>query len=110
MEIADYLRFALALAFVLGLIGILAIVAKRFGMAPRISKGLGTSDKRLRIVDVATVDAKRRLVLVRRDDVEHLILLGPTSETVVETGIAAGNGSGEPADSRSHIKVAHERG
>ncbi len=110
MEFGDYFRFALALAFVLGLIGILAVVAKRFGMTPRVSKGLGSSNKRLRIVDVASVDAKRRLVLVRRDDVEHLILLGPTTETVVETGIKVETGNDEPAGNRAHIKVAHERG
>lgn len=101
MDYGDYLRFALALIFVLGLIGVLAIVAKRFGMAPRISKGLGPSGKRLQIVDVTTVDAKRRLVLVRRDDVEHLLLLGATSETVVETGIKTE--AGRPG------KVTHER-
>jgi flagellar protein FliO/FliZ len=35
------------------------------------------------------VDAKRRLVLVRRDDREHLLLLGATQDVVVESGIAA---------------------
>jgi flagellar protein FliO/FliZ len=44
--------------------------------------------KRLSIVEVSPVDAKRRLVLVRRDGVEHLVLLGATNETVIETGIA----------------------
>ena len=33
------------------------------------------------------LDTRRRLVLVRRDDVEHLILLGAASETVIERNI-----------------------
>jgi hypothetical protein len=48
----------------------------------------------LSIVEVAGIDAKRRLLLVRRDDVEHLILLGGTSEIVVERGITPPDTSG----------------
>ncbi len=88
MEFTDYLRFVAALAFVVGLIGLLAIAAKRFGMAPRIVKDPGRKG-RLAIVDMAPLDGRRRLVLVRRDDVEHLVILGANSETVVETGIPA---------------------
>lgn len=42
---------------------------------------------RLAVMDAAAVDATRRLVLVRRDDVEHLILIGGTSDLVVEQNI-----------------------
>ena len=89
MEFADYLRFIAALAFVVGLIGILALVARRFGMTPRITRTPGKRGKRLSIVDILPVDGKRRLLLIRRDDVEHLVLLGPNSETIVERGISA---------------------
>ena len=89
MEFADYLRFIAALAFVVGLIGILALVARRFGMTPRITRTAGKRGKRLSIVDILPVDGKRRLLLIRRDDAEHLVLLGPNSETVVERGISA---------------------
>ena len=30
---------------------------------------------------------RHKLMLIRRDDVEHLVIVGPTGETVVETGI-----------------------
>ncbi len=43
--------------------------------------------KRLDVVDQATVDGRRRLVLVRRDDVEHLIMTGGPVDVVIETGI-----------------------
>jgi flagellar biogenesis protein FliO len=42
---------------------------------------------RLSVTDAAIVDDKRRLVLVRRDNVEHLILIGGPSDVVVEQNI-----------------------
>ena len=87
MELDTYLRFALALIFVLALIGIAAWLARKAGLGTRVAKAK-TSRRRLSIVEVSAVDGKRRLVLVRRDGVEHLVLLGATGETVIETGIA----------------------
>lgn len=48
---------------------------------------------RLAVLDAAAVDPRRRLVLVRRDDVEHLILIGGPSDVVVESGIGASGGA-----------------
>lgn len=42
---------------------------------------------RLAVLDATAVDSQRRLVLVRRDDVEHLILIGGPTDVVVEQGI-----------------------
>lgn len=42
---------------------------------------------RLQVLDAAAVDARRRLVLVRRDNVEHLIMIGGPTDIVVESGI-----------------------
>ena len=94
MDLEGYFRFAIALVFVLGLIGLLALVAKRLGMAPRVTVSASRGDKRVNIVDVTNIDGKRRLILVRRDDTEHLILLGVNGETVVESAIQS---SGTPA-------------
>ena len=44
---------------------------------------------RLGVIEQATVDSRRRLVLVRRDDVEHLIMTGGPVDVVIETGITA---------------------
>lgn len=49
----------------------------------------GKSRHRLAVVDAAPVDANRRLILVRRDDVEHLLLIGGSGDVIVETGIGA---------------------
>lgn len=42
---------------------------------------------RLTVTDAAAIDSQRRLVLVRRDDVEHLILIGGPSDIVIEQNI-----------------------
>lgn len=81
-----YLQFAMALVFVLALIGGLAAVARRLGYGHAVR---GPRSRRLALVEVMSLDAKRRLVLIRRDQVEHLLLLGPGGEQVVESGIAA---------------------
>jgi flagellar protein FliO/FliZ len=46
-------------------------------------------EKRLDVVDQANVDGRRRLVLIRRDDVEHLIMTGGPVDVVIETNIGA---------------------
>ncbi|WP_425418154.1 hypothetical protein [Oricola indica] len=43
---------------------------------------------RLGIVDATAVDNQRRIVLVRRDDVEHLVMIGGENDLVIETNIA----------------------
>lgn len=96
MDILDYMRFLGALVLIVGLIGGAAWAAKRFGLAPKVTGGNG----RIGIVAVQSLDARRKLVLVRRDDHEHLLVLGPTSETVVETGILNGS-SGQDLERRS---------
>ena len=89
MEVMDYFRFFLALVFVLGLIGLLAALARRAGLgfpAKAIKPG---GKRRLSVVEVTAVDGRRRMGLVRRDNVEHLLLISPTTEMVIERGISA---------------------
>lgn len=87
MDLVSGFRFVLALVVVIGLIAALAWLLRKYGNG-RVTLGGGKG--RLAVVEAAHIDAKRRMVLVRRDDVEHLILLAPNSETVIETGIASG--------------------
>lgn len=44
---------------------------------------------RLQVVDATSIDNRRKLVLVRRDNVEHLIVIGGQNDLVVEAGIGA---------------------
>lgn len=84
----SYLRFFLALVFVIGLIGLAATAARRMGLGYRLpSKGNGRQ-RRLAIVEVMPLDTRRRLVLLRRDETEHLVLLGGESDLLLEGGIA----------------------
>jgi len=46
-------------------------------------------EPRLGVMEQASVDSRRKLVLIRRDDVEHLIMTGGPVDVVIETGIAA---------------------
>ncbi|PZQ48456.1 MAG: hypothetical protein DI551_01510 [Micavibrio aeruginosavorus] len=87
MEWYDYAKFVAALAFVLGLMGGLALVLKKIGLG---NVGMTPPDKRrLRIVEILTLDPRRKAVLLSRDGVEHLVILGGNGETVVETNIKA---------------------
>ena len=80
----SYPRYLLSLVFVLGLIGLLAWLLRKFGPPVRLR---GPGARRLSVVEILPLDARRRLVLLRRDGKEHLILLGPTQDVVIETGI-----------------------
>jgi flagellar protein FliO/FliZ len=44
-------------------------------------------EKRLDVVEQWSLDARRRLVLIRRDNVEHLIMTGGPVDLIIETGI-----------------------
>ncbi|WP_404425360.1 FliO/MopB family protein [Thalassospira australica] len=86
MEFSAYFRFVAALVFVLGMIGVLALVARRFIPGAR-NINRRHKERRLSIVEVVPVDTKRRLVLLKRDDTEHLVLLGPSGDSVIERNI-----------------------
>jgi len=86
LELSSLLRFALALAVVLALIVIVAWIARRL-LAGGV-QGLGRQ-RRLALVETLPLDAKSRLAIVRRDGVEHLIYLGPSGSSVIESGIVA---------------------
>ena len=82
MEPESLLRFAAALAFVVALIAAIAWLARRWmpgGVAVSASKR-----RRLQIVETLALDPKTRAVLLRRDDVEHLVVVGPAGATAIE--------------------------
>src|SRR6266702_1414777 len=81
------LTFLFAFIAVLALIGVAAWLVRRFG-----TNRLGANTNRgrmprLAVIDAAAVDGRRRLVLVRRDNVEHLLMIGGPSDIVVEPNI-----------------------
>ena len=80
-------RFFLAFLIVLGLIGATAWAVRRFGAGRLGGAGMRVRQPRLAVVDHASVDSRRRLILVRRDNIEHLVLIGGPTDVVVEANI-----------------------
>ena len=81
------LQFFLAFVIVLVLIGAAAWFARRFANSRLGSSANRGRMPRLAVIDAAAVDGRRRLVLVRRDNVEHLLMIGGPSDIVVEPNI-----------------------
>lgn len=75
----------LALGVVLVLI-VLGLWALKFVTRTGTVVGRGRN-RRLSVIDHMQVDAKRQLLIIRRDNVEHLILTGGPQDLVVEAGI-----------------------
>lgn len=79
--------FFFAFIAVLALIGLATWLVRRFA-GNRLGTGANRGRMpRLAVVDAAAVDGRRRLVLVRRDNIEHLLMIGGPSDIVVEPNI-----------------------
>lgn len=88
MDMDVYLRFVASLAFVLALIAVAGWAVRRYGFGANPTRG-AKSARRIAVVEQTALDAKRRLVLLRRDGVEHLVLLGTAGDLMIETAIPA---------------------
>jgi flagellar protein FliO/FliZ len=99
MELLDVLRYLGALLLVLALIGAAALAARKFGV-PGVTRAF--PDKRLHIVETLMVGPRQRIFIVRRDDIEHLVLSGPDGASVIEANIPAALNS-MPASNRTAI-------
>lgn len=79
--------------FVITLVVVLLVILLVFWLIRLFTNGkLGSNpargrQPRLAVLDALPLDQRRRLILVRRDNVEHLILIGGPSDVVVEPGI-----------------------
>ena len=76
MSFADLARAIFALAITLGLVGLAAVAARRFGPEWMIRLQRPKTERRLAIIESLPLDPARRLVLVRLDSTERLLLLG----------------------------------
>ncbi|GAB5506447.1 MAG: flagellar biosynthetic protein FliO [Rhizobiaceae bacterium] len=109
-------EYASAMIWTLGALILLLVVL----VVIRVVRGLtfgtfvagGRNRKtRLAVMDATAVDSHRRLVLVRRDDVEHLVLIGGPTDIVVEQNIRLQAPARKPAapEPRPHAEEAHTR-
>ncbi len=108
VEIPLVIRFLAAFLIVLGVISAAAWAIRRFG--PRRLAGPSSAhgrQPRLAVIDSVSIDGHRRLILIRRDNVEHLLMTGGPTDVVVAPNIArAGHdvpagqspGAAEPAN------------
>ena len=91
--------FGFVLAAVLAVIALVAWLVRRFG-AKRFGGAAGNRQPRLAVIDAASVDGRRRLVIIRRDNVEHLLIIGGPTDVVVETNIVRGNAAATARERR----------
>jgi len=97
------LTFVLAFVAVLALIGVAAWLVRRFA-----GNRLGANTNRgrmprLAVIDAAAVDGRRRLVLVRRDNIEHLLMIGGPTDIVVEPNIVRATSARDPMPQRPPV-------
>jgi flagellar protein FliO/FliZ len=83
---------AILVQFLIVLIGVLILVGAAYWLfkwfAGNSFSPMGTRrNPRLAIIDALSIDRQRKLILIRRDNVEHLILVGGSVDLVVETPI-----------------------
>src|SRR5215469_1339891 len=93
MDVIDIARYLGALMLVLALVGFAALAARRYGLANIVQ---GKSSRRLAVIESLMLDARHKAVLIRRDDREHLVVMGPEGASVVEAGIET-KAQSEPA-------------
>lgn len=86
----EILFYVLVLAFVAGAIVIGALFLRGYLTGTSPSGGLfgQRPERRLGVIEQSNLDGRRRLVLIRRDDVEHLIMTGGPVDVVIETNIS----------------------
>ena len=87
MELPLPVKLLVAFAIVLVLLAAVMWVFKRFGGNRLGAPQARGRQPRLAVIDAAAVDGRRRLVLIRRDNVEHLIMIGGPTDVVVEQNI-----------------------
>lgn len=90
----------IAFAIILALVALFGVVLRKLTGARLMMPGSDRSrsrQPRLGIVDVYDLDRQRQLLLLRRDNVEHLLLIGGPNDVVIETNIVRVAGARIPA-------------
>lgn len=87
MDSLSYSHIALAFGALLVLLGLFYYIARFLSGQTRLGKW--RSGQRIGVIETAPIDGSRRLVLIRRDNLEHLLLLSGEGDLVIEAGIPA---------------------
>jgi flagellar protein FliO/FliZ len=98
MDSIDTVRYFIAVIFVLLLVGVAFLIKRyatnpgsfRLGLKTKLGKWeFAAPARRLSISESLMLGPRQRLLLIRRDNVEHLVLSGPDGANVIESGIPA---------------------
>lgn len=101
IEASRAVLFVVAFAIILALVALFGLVLRKLTgarlMMPGADRSRSSRQPRLGIVDVYDLDRQRQLLLLRRDNVEHLLLIGGPNDVVIETNIVRVAGARIPA-------------
>jgi flagellar protein FliO/FliZ len=103
--------FVIAFAIILALVVLFGVVFRKLTGARLMMPSNDRSrsrQPRLGIVDVYDLDRQRQLILLRRDNVEHLLLIGGPNDVVIETNIVRVAGTRIPAPSADMVPERFE--
>lgn len=100
IEASRAAQYVIAFAIILVLVALFGLVLRKLTggrlMIPGHDRGR-SRQPRLGVVDIYDLDRQRQLVLLRRDNVEHLLLIGGLNDVVIETNIVRVAGARIPA-------------
>ncbi len=83
MDDTSYLKFVLALIFVISILGLLSMLLKKYGgFGPSM---VASHKRRLKIIEILPLEYRKRLVLIECDGEEHLILSGQNHDLLIKS-------------------------
>ncbi|MDD3371728.1 MAG: flagellar biosynthetic protein FliO [Alphaproteobacteria bacterium] len=88
MDDFPWIKLITAFAVVFALLAAMGGILKYVSLRGITLGGKTASKRRMKIVETLPLDARRRCVIVRCDDREHLLLLGGEGDSVVETNLS----------------------
>lgn len=101
MPIEDYLPYLVVAAAALAALVVITMIFRAFAGRVRGRRG-----SRLGISEYYEIDKQRRLVLVRRDGIEHLLLIGGGQDIVIETNVGVTTARPDEAPATPWIRPA----
>ncbi len=111
MDILSWLFFVM---FIVVLIGVVIMLIRGTLRSGTSSTSFGDRlfaqkpVKRLGVIEEANLDGRRKLILLRRDGVEHLVMIGGPTDVIIESGIEAGAGQATGSQSGAGDKRAQD--
>lgn len=91
MDTVNYTQFFLAFILVIGMIGLMAVLLRRYG-DPNKMYAVKNALSAIKVVETRFLDSKRKLMLIERGGRQHLLLLAENREMLIESFDAPAQG------------------